>query len=412
MDNTPSPPSEEELIAALPEIMSTTTGVRRIRLLEQILELIPDSMAAYRILRHAYQLGWSNDAPSPHVTGDDDDFYSTLLTAYEHCRQGRLNVAIEQTRSLVILRPHHPVACELLANLLHDGLEHELADQLYTALAPHYAWPSGLNRCGDRYFQALPPHARTLGSPLQWLHRKEAPSPAVAVISADPRYLERYLPKFLETFARHRAESGLSLHLHIVNGDATHLSLIPPHTDDLLCGITCETLDLPREEIHRVDLCREHRTYYACARFRLLPMLLEHYACPLWVLDIDIEINRSLSTLCPPHYAHTDIAYIPLSAGWAGPFVSCFVTIFGIFPTPMGLQTAQLIRASIEERLAIGQSGWGLDQAVIANTLCYMRRHHPDFHVTPLNAGLVGSKNTPTESPLLTSLVGSLTGPS
>ncbi|MDP2752016.1 MAG: hypothetical protein Q8O31_05365 [Rhodocyclaceae bacterium] len=409
MDDTP--PSQEDLIAALPEIMSTTTGLRRIRLLEQILKIIPDSMAAYRVLRLAYQRGWQGE-PHPdslpyHIV-TDDGFYFALLTAFDHCRQDRLDATVEIVRTLATIRPAHPITNELLANLLHDGPEYERADTLYTTVARRYAWPSGLNRCSDRYFQTLPDHALALGTPPQWLYqRKDTLSPAIAVISADPHYLERYLPKFLETFSQHRAESGLSLHLHIVNGDETHTRLIPPSAYDLICGITCETMDLPDEEINHAYICREHRTYYACARFRLLPMLLKHYVCPLWILDIDIEINRSLSMLCPPHYANADIAYIPLSAGWAGPFVSCFVTIFGLFPTPLGIQAAQLIRASIEERLNIGQSGWGLDQAVIANTLCYLRRHHPDFQVASLSAGLVGSKNTPTESPLLTSLVGS-----
>lgn len=404
MDN---PPSREDLIAALPEIFSTTTGLKRIGLLEQIFEIIPDSIAAYRVLRLTYQRGWQNAIPPLPPLTEDDSFYSVLLTAFEHCRQGHREGALALVRSLAILRPTHPVVCELLANLLHDGQEHDLADLIYTTLALHYAWPAGLNRCSDRYFQSLPSDAIPLGTSLRWIHRAEVLTPVVAVISADPCYLERYLSKFLETFAQHRAESGLSLHLHIVNGDETHLSLIPPSAHELICGITCETIDLPDEETDHVDLCREHRTYYACARFCLLPLLLERYACPLWVLDIDIEINRSLSMLCPTKHAHTDMAYIPLPDGWSGPAVSCAVAIFGLFPTPLGIKAAQLIRASIEERLNSGQSGWGLDQAVIANTLCYLRRHYPDLHVDALSSELIGGKNTPTALPLIISLAGS-----
>lgn len=108
------------------------------------------------------------------------------------------------------------------------------------------------------------------------VERQAVPTGAVYVACADGRYIERFAAGFAAALDR----PGAALHLHVVNPTPAAEALLAA----LPGRLTAASLGLSRSE----DRHYGHATAYACARFYLMPALLDLYDRPLVALDIDV----------------------------------------------------------------------------------------------------------------------------
>jgi hypothetical protein len=213
----------------------------------------------------------------------------------------------------------------------------------------------------------------------------------------------------LDSLARAYPQGGWQLHIHLINPS--------PETTDWIVSLRqsgtplCATLErmTPRaaetSDTHRII---ETRAYYACARFRILPRLLEQYAQPLWIIDADILALRPIDTLLTeagdptPH-----IGIIPLGkqAHCLSEYVYAAISYYA--PTPMTLRFTRTLARQINHLLACDRWGWGLDQAAIFSVLAWFERHHPDFRAARIPCFFVSDKDHDHSAAYFRSLVGS-----
>jgi glycosyltransferase involved in cell wall biosynthesis len=108
-------------------------------------------------------------------------------------------------------------------------------------------------------------------------------------VSCDMQYLRLFGKAVAESVARN-ISLKCALHIHVVNPDA--------EAKDFLLGMRTN-LDVPLSfSKEDTDLTHfddnQRRTYYACARYLVLPDLLTHYELPMLVADIDVLLVKSL----------------------------------------------------------------------------------------------------------------------
>jgi hypothetical protein len=108
------------------------------------------------------------------------------------------------------------------------------------------------------------------------LDRRAAGDGAVYLACADGRYIERFADRFAAAFDR----PGVSLHLHVVNAT--------PAADALLAGLPGGLHHLSLGVSRSQDRHYASATAYACARFYVMPILLDLYGRMLVALDIDV----------------------------------------------------------------------------------------------------------------------------
>jgi hypothetical protein len=175
-----------------------------------------------------------------------------------------------------------------------------------------------------------------------------------------------------------------------------------------LC-VTAERQALRPSETADTHRIVEMRTYYACARFRILPRLLEHYARPLWVIDADMLALRPIDTLLAETgntSAHIGIVSLGRRARCLSEYVWLALSYYA--PAPETLCFARTLARQINHQLACDHWGWGLDQTTFFAVLAWFKRHHPDFRVVCIPWSCVADKDGRQPNACFRSLVGSM----
>ena len=414
------------LIDALEELVERTyrqsAGLARQRLLAKLWSAIPYSMKAYGILRSCY-LDSSfqdivHDYPDEQVPEHDLAAWITLAQAA--LRAGEHGEAQHILSILNADHPENPFVLELLANALIAGHDFAESDAIYRRLEKNFSWPASLIRVSDQTIASYHADVRWDDRPEQLSWMPFIPAGQVSadkdrrifVIGVDDRYAVRYLPGLLESLAQTYPDGGWLLHAHLINPTSETLDWIARlQKTGTPVAVTSETM-LPRlAETSDTRRIVETRTYYACARFRVLPLLLEHYACPLWVIDADMQAQRSIDTLFAEAgqiKACNGLAVVPMEARGRCLYEYIWLSLSYYAPTPETLAFTRTLARYINHQLANERWGWGLDQAAFFAVLAWFERHVPDLEITRIPSTFVGDSLQSHPDAFFLSLVGSM----
>ncbi|MDR1936507.1 MAG: hypothetical protein LBS49_13190 [Candidatus Accumulibacter sp.] len=409
---------EPFLAAALDELLERTLrmcrGLERSRLIERIWAAMPHSMKAYGYLRSCYLDARFDDIARtyPDERVPEDDLAAWIFLSQAALRSGEHDEARGILSILHARHPGNPFVQELLANALIAGGDFEAADAIYRRLEENYVWPAGLIRLSDIHVEQHYVSAQWDDPPerFQWLCRPASHDAAhVFVIGVDDRYARRYLPDLLDSLARVYPPGGWRLHIHLINPvSATRDWIVGLRQSGTPLCATTEHVAPRAAETSDTRRIVETRTYYACARFCVLPRLLEQYARPLWVIDADMLALRPVDTLLAeagdpaPH-----IGIVPLGARarCLSEYIWLSVSYYSLAPAT--LRFTRTLARQINHLLACDQWGWGLDQTTFFAVLAWFERHHPDFRVARIPCSLVDDKDDKHSTAYFRSLVGS-----
>ncbi len=282
-------------------------------------------------------------------------------------RDGALEEAVALLRLHLAACPGARHAHYWLASLLpHLGRFDE---------ANRHAARGTLIPCGDGHFTSSriirfpePPPAATATPVPPFVRRVRHEPPAEAAgaeaiyfVGCDSRYFLLFGEALANSLAR-RAGARLALHLHLVNPDLAAEELLQRLRATPSLPILCS-----REQVDRSAFGeRQWRTYLSCARYLVLPELLDRYARPMLVADADQLVVGDLRGVLREVAAH-DVGV--LRNDWQIANILCLVSasILAVNATPGGRRFARTLCDAVVGRMAdpVGLS-WHLDQAGLA----------------------------------------------
>lgn len=175
----------------------------------------------------------------------------------------------------------------------------------------------------------------------------------------------RYLALFAEPLATSLAVNGVVrhiLHIHVVNP--------LPSTEAMIASLARHSNQAIQWSAEHVELgClneQQKSTYYACARFFVLPDLVRHYRLPIISADIDQFVMGRLDGLLADLDGHdVGLLRFPRQAANILSLISASVLLLGA--TSGAARFVDLVQDVLSERMAHPEAiGWHLDQAALA----------------------------------------------
>jgi tetratricopeptide (TPR) repeat protein len=288
------------------------------------------------------------------LQADPGDLVALLGLANLRRQAGRLHAAEQLCRSALQHHPDNPFARGRLASLLVSGTRYREADRLYQALGQSHGGVESVIRLTPDFLDAL----RTEQGDETDEAIPEAPRDLVIFAGCDAKYFHRFADGLANSIAKH-CPSTL-VHFHVVNPDdrtASRIAAAQERHPGLQFRLTVEQAP---------DTLKEDaiRTFFACARFLMLPDLLRSYNCPVLMLDVDAVLLRSPHALVDHLRAErADVALVhgdqgdPWSQYWADAILAC--------PTDRSLEYFALVRNYIRHFLQQGRAIWFLDQVAL-----------------------------------------------
>lgn len=301
-------------------------------------------------------------------------------------REGRIEEAVGLIEQYLATHPGHGFLHYKLASLLpHLGRFEE---------ANRHAARGSLISCGDlqqtstriiRFPTSLPaplPTPRFRRRVRYELLAEPAAVQAIYVAGCDSRYFLLFGEALANSLAQ-RAGVPFLLHVHLVNPDPAAEALLERLRAKPPLPIACS-----RESVDLSDLGdRPRRTYLACARFLVLPELLETYARPMVVADADQLVMGDLGGLLHDLRGH-DVALLRDDSHIANLASLISASVLAFNPSPGGRRFTRTVCDILTERMTdpAGLS-WHLDQA----TLAVAHLWHPEISTLRLPPTIMDS---------------------
>ncbi len=398
-------------------VLRQSNGIERLHLLEKIWSSARSSLKTYGYLRTCL-LDASLDEiyrAYPDEQIPTGDICTWIALAQVALRGGEGADAFAILDVLDKRDPDNPFVREFLANAHVARGDFAAADVLYRKLEDDYVWPAGLIRLADASFGADIDSPRWDEPPdrFSWIPCGNIDAKArIFVVGIDDRYAQRYLPDLIDSLTHTQAESPWLLHAHLVNPTQETLNWIAArqHAGTPVAA-TVESVPFRETEIVGTRRVVEMRTYYACARFRMLPHLLAHYAQPLWVIDADMRALRPVHTLLEEAgygAANIDAGIVPLNERARCLTEYVWLSLSYYAPSPETQRFTQVLARYLNRQLAHDLWGWGLDQAAFFAVLAWSERHTPSFRVARLPYDFIADRDVQHPQAYFTSRVASL----
>jgi hypothetical protein len=217
-----------------------------------------------------------------------------------------------------------------------------------------------------------------------------ADAEVVYVAGCDSRYFLLFGEALAASLAR-RAGARLTLHVHLINPDPAAEALLERLRAKPALPIICS-----RENVDLSTLGeRQRRTYLACARYLMLPELLERYGKPILVADADQLVVADLRGLLRELATH-DVGLLRNDRQIHNILALVSASPLGINHTPGGRQFVRTLCDTVTGRMAdpAGLS-WHLDQAGLA--IAHLWRS--DIKTLRLPVWIMDSVINPTAAP-------------
>jgi tetratricopeptide (TPR) repeat protein len=281
-------------------------------------------------------------------------------------REGRLEEAVALLQHHLAAYPGQRHLHYTLASLLpHLGRFDE---------ANRHAARGTLVMCGDLQFTSSrvirfpeSPPATPIAQPFDRRVWHEPPlaaagAEAIYVIGCDSRYFLLFGEALATSLAR-RSGASLALHVHLVNPDQAAEALLERlRKKQALLPILCS-----RENVELSTLGeRQRRTYLSCARYLILPELLERYGRPMLVADADQLVVGDLRALLRELGEH-DVGLLRDDRQIDNIVALISASVLGVNYSPNGRRFVRTLYETVVGRMAdpAGLS-WHLDQAGLA----------------------------------------------
>jgi hypothetical protein len=212
----------------------------------------------------------------------------------------------------------------------------------------------------------------------------------VYLVGCDSRYFQLFGEALTNSLAR-RSGLPLVLHFHLINPDATAETLLARLRAQSAVPVACS-----RETVALADLNeRQRRTYLSCARYLVLPDILERYGRWLIVADADQLVVRNLTPFMHELTDH-DVGLLRDDRNVGNILSLVSASVLAVSPTPGGRLFARTLRDVLAERtndpLALS---WHLDQAALAVTHLWL----PDIRTRRLPIWIMDSVIDPMAPP-------------
>jgi len=200
--------------------------------------------------------------------------------------------------------------------------------------------------------------------------RQAEAGPIVYVACADSVYVERF---------------GASLILSLPEGASAHLHVVNPQPETAATLAAIEAARAPGSFGYSTSADRQygHAVAYACARFFVLPLLLDLYGTRLAALDIDLRATGHLAKLAslPDDF---DFACFRMDRREPSSVFQCSILVCQ--PTDAcRTYLAALGRFCLPQLVLPLQLGWLVDQAALFSVSHHFKTARPDFRFRTLN---------------------------
>ena len=220
------------------------------------------------------------------------------------------------------------------------------------------------------------------------------------------------MPGLLDSLARTYPDGAWLLHVHLVNPAPATLDWIRQlqQAGRPVAATSEQCAERPNETTDTRRII-EMRTFFACARFRVLPELLAHYACPLWVIDADMQAQRPIDTLFAETRQATaprGLGIVPMESLGRCVYEYIWLSLSYYAATPQTLAFTRALARYINHQLADDHWGWGLDQAAFFAVLAWFERHEPTLEVIRLPTACIADSLQNHPAAFFASLVGSM----
>jgi tetratricopeptide (TPR) repeat protein len=217
-----------------------------------------------------------------------------------------------------------------------------------------------------------------------------ADADAVYFIACDSRYFLLFGEALANSLVR-RAGARLMFHIHLVNPEPAAEALLERLRANLPLPIACSRENVDLSAFGK----RQRRTYLSCARYLVLPTLLERYALPMLVADADQLVVRDLRNLLLELGSH-DVGLLRFDDQIANILALISASIVGVNSTPKGLRFVRTLSDTLVGRMLdpVGLS-WHLDQAGLAVAHLW----HRDVKTLRLRTSIMDSVIDPLASP-------------
>lgn len=201
----------------------------------------------------------------------------------------------------------------------------------------------------------------------------------IHLISCDSHYFRLFARPLARSMAE-RSGVAAALHFHIVNIEPDDLRLLEQLSKEYEVPIACTA-----ERVEFKSLTQEQiKTYLTCARFLLLPELMDHYEKLILVTDADQTIVRPIDRLIA-HARNHDVALLVFKHAAFNilALISGSVCVANTTAGAKAFFTA--VRDYIRERMTDPEAMvWHLDQAALA--AAYLASSDLGFHLIPPKA--------------------------
>jgi tetratricopeptide (TPR) repeat protein len=270
-------------------------------------------------------------------------------------------------RAAIALAPDLPFAALRLGCLLLEQGRHEAADRLLRQAEANDTGRVRAMHVGSLHFRRL--RRRALPPPPDGFSPYPPPADLVVFAACDGNYFDRFASALLSS-VRRNAGLDCQFHLHVINPPPDLWARI----DAYKAALNDAAIAVSTEQVACEEWSEEkRRTWFACARFRLLPHLMESYAAPILMLDIDLLVLRDLTALLSAS-AEGDVALVATERHRCEPWNWFWADAVYFNATAPALACADLIARYIDQQLCDGRAHWFLDQ--IALTACLVAGYH------------------------------------
>lgn len=237
---------------------------------------------------------------------------------------------------------------------VRSGTERTPAD--FTAFGK--AFHSNLDAVTDAdIFAGLAPVQRILAPPPQ--------TGETLFVSSDPKYFVKFTIPFLRRLDAMAAPADV--HVHLLDGPESEWA----SAREALGAFSNTRVTLTAEASGvAAQGAVSARTYYHAVRYLRLFEELQRCRSPMWILDVDIHVQRDPRPLFTS-LAHADVAMRTHPCAFES-VMKIAASCIGVAPTPLGIAYARRVAAYITHWRKLGTWGWGIDQVALFSSYAHM----------------------------------------
>ena len=358
-----------------------------ITLLEQSVRSEPNSKALtsladclWRVGRLEQGLGYINQV----VAGNPENLESLLLKAAILHGQRRFDSALECVRAAQLLAPDSYLVAARSGCVLTELGQYDAAESHFRNAA---RLMPGFRHCGLIYFghsgwrQIAPQSGAAAGEEFAPLLAADITGAydAVVVACCDAVYFYKYGVTFVNSYAQNAARQKL-LHLHIIDPDddfAGYLGRLIARLGLSNVAVTYEYAPVDEEPDFNL-----RRTFYSCARFLRMGLLLRHYQRTIACFDIDTVFEAPLDDMLAA-VGTADIGLIRREPP-DSPWLDIVANIVIARNTDRTARYFSAVENFIRHFVGRGKLFWHLDHIALYCVLKMMERSDEPPHVEPL----------------------------